>query len=249
MEAPILIVEDDIDTAEQFGAVLGDDGLKVECVGDGRDALGRARDGRYRLIVLDVMLPGLNGLEVLRQLRFQRVNTPVMIVSARSTEIDRVLGLDLGADDYLSKPISLVELRARVKALLRSVARLADGRSVAAGPRRLALDGLEIEPHSRRAWRDGAELTLSAREFDLLALLIASPGRVFTRQQLLESVWNTQLAAYEDNVNTHINRLRNRVEPDPARPRYILTVRGVGYRSAVPDGAGTGGASPDAQRA
>ncbi|RPH66582.1 MAG: DNA-binding response regulator [Burkholderiales bacterium] len=237
MDAPVLIVEDDADTAAQFGAVLDDDGLQTERVGDGREALRRAGSGGYRLILLDVLLPGISGLEVLRQLRLQRIGTPVLIVSARGTEIDRVLGLDLGADDYLCKPVSLVELRARVRALLRSVQRLAGARPDAsgAGPTRLALDALEIEPHSRRAWRDGVEMKLTAREFDLLALLIGAPGRVFSRTQLLEAVWNTRLSAYEANVNTHINRLRNRVETDPARPRYILTVRGAGYRSAAPD--------------
>lgn len=237
MDAPVLIVEDDADTAEQFGAVLDDDGLQTERVSDGREALRLAGGGGYRLILLDVLLPGINGLEVLRQLRLQRIGTPIMIVSARGTEIDRVLGLDLGADDYLCKPVSTAELRARVRALLRSVERLAGGRSDASGsgPTRLTLDGLEIEPHSRRAWRDGVELKLTAREFDLLALLVGSPGRVFSRTQLLEAVWNTRLSAYEENVNTHVNRLRSRVEPDPARPRYILTVRGAGYRSAAPD--------------
>src|SRR5690606_36551523 len=172
MDAPVLIVEDDPDTAEQFGAVLGDDGLASERVADGREALRRAIGGGYRLILLDVLLPGMNGLEVLRQLRFQRVGTPVMVVSARGTEIDRVLGLDLGADDYLCKPVSLVELRTRVKALLRSVERLAGARADRASsqsPSRFVLGALEVEPHSRRAWRDGVELTLSAREFDLLA--------------------------------------------------------------------------------
>lgn len=238
MDAPVLIVEDDPDTAEQFGAVLGDEGLPSERLGDGREALRCAIRGGYRLILLDILLPGMNGLEVLRQLRLQRVGTPVMVVSARGTEIDRVLGLDLGADDYLCKPVSLVELRTRVKALLRSVERLAGARADRASsqsPSRFVLGALEVEPHSRRAWRDGVELTLSAREFDLLALLVGSPGRVFSRAQLLEAVWNTRLSAYEDNVNTHVNRLRNRVEPDPANPRYVLTVRGAGYRSAAPD--------------
>ncbi|MCL4185141.1 MAG: response regulator transcription factor [Burkholderiaceae bacterium] len=235
MDAPVLIVEDDIDTAEQFGAVLGDDGLQTEHANDGRRALHLACAGRYRMILLDVLLPGVNGLEVLRQLRLQRIDTPILIVSARCAEIDRVLGLDLGADDYLCKPFSTVELRARVRALLRSVERLAGARPDGAGPQRLMLGTLQLEPHSRRAWRDGIELTLSAREFDLLALLMESPGRVFTRGQLLEAVWNTRLSAYEDNVNTHINRLRNRIEPDPGRPRYVLTVRGAGYRSAAPD--------------
>lgn len=233
MDGPVLIVEDDADTAEQFDAVLREDGVASERCSNGRDVLGRAVEGGYRLIVLDLLLPGLDGLEVLRQLRLQRLNTPVLVVSARSTETDRVLGLELGADDYVGKPVSLVELRARVRALLRRVARLDDAATgIPDRAERLALGGLEIEPHSRRAWRDGIELTLSAREFDLLALFAGAPARVFTRAQLLEAVWHTRLAAYEDNVNTYINRLRHRVEPDPANPRYILTVRGVGYRSA-----------------
>jgi DNA-binding response OmpR family regulator len=241
MDAPVLIVEDDIDTAEQIGAVLRDDGLSFECVCDGREALQRAASGDYRLILLDVLLPGMHGLEVLRQLRLLRVGTPVLMVSARGSEIDRVLGLDLGADDYVCKPVSLVELRARVKALFRSIERLSGARAsgpLARAPERISFGALEVDLRGRRVWRGGVEVALSAREFDLLALLICAPGRVYSRGQLLEAVWHTRLSAYEDNVNTHITRLRHRIEPDPANPRYILTVRGVGYRSAVADELG-----------
>ena len=241
MDAPVLIVEDDIDTAEQIGAVLRDDGLSFECVCDGREALQRAASGDYRLILLDVLLPGMHGLEVLRQLRLLRVGTPVLMVSARGSEIDRVLGLDLGADDYVCKPVSLVELRARVKALFRSIERLSGARAsgpLARAPERISFGALEVDLRGRRVWRGGVEVALSAREFDLLALLICAPGRVYSRGQLLEAVWHTHLSAYEDNVNTHITRLRHRIEPDPANPRYILTVRGVGYRSAVADELG-----------
>lgn len=232
MDGPVLIVEDDGDTAEQFDAVLREDGVTSDRCASGIDALQRADLSRYRLILLDLRLPGLDGLEVLRQLRLQRLNTPILVVSARSTETDRVLGLELGADDYLGKPISLVELRARVRALLRRVARLSEAATgIVCRSERLVLGGIELEPHSRRAWRDGVELALTAREFDLLALFVGAPGRVFTRAQLLEAVWHTRLAAYEDNVNTHIARLRKHVEADPSNPRYIVTVRGVGYRS------------------
>lgn len=236
MDARVLIVEDDLDTAEQIGAVLHDDGLSFERVGDGREALQRAADGVYRLILLDVLLPGMHGLEVLRQLRLRRVGTPVLMVSARGTEIDRVLGLDLGADDYVCKPVSLIELRTRVKALLRSVERLSGARPAglsADRPARQSLGALEVDLQGRRVWSSGVEVALSAREFDLLALLTGAPGRVFSRAQLLEAVWHTRLSAYEDNVNTHVTRLRHRIEPDPASPRYILTVRGIGYRSAT----------------
>jgi len=241
MDAPVLIVEDDIDTAEQIGAVLRDDGFSFERVCDGREALQRAASGDYRLILLDVLLPGMHGLEVLRQLRLLRVGTPVLMVSARGSEIDRVLGLDLGADDYVCKPVSLVELRARVKALLRSIERLSGARATGpptGGPARQSFGALEVDLRGRRVWRGGVEVALSAREFDLLALLIGAPGRVYSRAQLLEAVWHTRLSAYEDNVNTHITRLRHRIESDPANPRYILTVRGVGYRSAATDELG-----------
>lgn len=241
MDARVPIVEDDLDTAEQIGAVPHDDGLSFERVGDGREALQRAASGDYRLILLDVLLPGMHGLEVLRQLRLLRVGTPVLMVSARGSEIDRVLGLDLGADDYVCKPVSLVELRARVKALFRSIERLSGARAsgpLARAPERISFGALEVDLRGRRVWRGGVEVALSAREFDLLALLICAPGRVYSRGQLLEAVWHTRLSAYEDNVNTHITRLRHRIEPDPANPRYILTVRGVGYRSAVADELG-----------
>ena len=165
---------------------------------------------------------------MVRTLRMERTATPVLMLTARSTEIDRVLGLELGADDYLTKPFSIPELQARVKAMLRrrDMARQPTEPSI----ERITAGNLVIDCASRDVKLDGRSLPLTSKEFDLLAHLGRHPGRVFTRVQLLDAVWGTTYEGYEHNVNTHINRLRSKLETDPANPRYVLTVRGVGYR-------------------
>jgi DNA-binding response OmpR family regulator len=246
MERNILVVEDQPDIAELIAMHLRDLGHRVECLADGPSGFEAARSGRYDLVVLDVMLPGRDGLDIVRSLRMEQVTTPVLMLTARSTEIDRVLGLELGADDYLTKPFSIPELQARVKALLRRS-------DMQAGPQRLSPVGaaaaraskapvtrtrreqirtgeLQIDLASREVRINDRLVSLTAREFDLLAYFASNPGRVFTRMQLLDAVWGTSFEGYEHNVNTHINRLRSKIEIDPARPRYVLTVRGVGYR-------------------
>jgi len=176
------------------------------------------------------MLPGRDGLDIVRGLRMDRVRTPVLMLTARSTEIDRVLGLELGADDYLTKPFSIPELQARVKAMLRRVEMQSAPPSSTNNQERIEAGGLLIDFVSREARLDGHPVPLTAREFDLLAHFARNPGRAFTRMQLLDAVWGTTFEGYEHNVNTHINRLRAKIEADPANPRYVLTVRGVGYR-------------------
>jgi DNA-binding response OmpR family regulator len=236
MNRRILVIEDQRDIAELIALHLRDLGHEVECVHDGVQGLEAARGGHHDLIVLDGMLPGRDGLDVLRALRLDRIDTPVLMLTARSGEIDRVLGLELGADDYLTKPFSIPELQARVKAILRRIERRP---APAANPdERLEFGELSIDTASREVRLRGRPVPLTAREFDLLLHFARNPGRAFTRMQLLDAVWGTTFEGYEHNVNTHINRLRGKIETDPADPRYVLTVRGVGYRFTDPRSAG-----------
>lgn len=230
MEKRILVVEDQPDIAELIAMHLRDLGHRVDCVHDGPSGYEAARSQRYDLILLDVMLPGRDGLDIVRALRMDRITTPVLMLTARSTEIDRVLGLELGADDYLTKPFSIPELQARVKAMLRRVEMHAPAATGPSPAERIEVGDLLIDCASREARLGGRPVPLTAREFDLLVHFARNPGRAFTRMQLLDAVWGTTFEGYEHNVNTHINRLRGKIEADPANPRYVLTVRGVGYR-------------------
>ena len=233
MTETILLVEDDAAVAHQYAEVLRDAGHRVEHVVDGRQALDRLTDTSHALVVLDIGLPGMNGFDVVRELRYRRLRAPVLMVSGRDREIDRVLGVELGADAYLVKPVGLSELQARVKALLRRG-------SMAGPPPPLAqeapvrLGPVTIDRDGRQVRRDGVTVTLTAREYDLLLHFALHPGRVFTPAQLLQAVWKTDFAGYEGNVKTFVNRLRTRIEADPARPELLLTVRGTGYRSIGP---------------
>lgn len=228
----VLIVEDERDIARLLALHVEDLGCSVELCHDGIHGLARALDGTgWSLIVLDLKLPGLDGLEICRRVRASERYVPILILTARAGESDRVLGLDSGADDYLTKPFSILEFASRVKAILRRVRYLSSRERVALRVLRGA--DLEIDLAQRVARRGGRELGLTLREFDLLAHLMRHPHRVFTRAQLLDEVWGTTHDAYEHTVNSHINRLRGKLEPDPARPRYIVTVWGVGYRFAT----------------
>jgi DNA-binding response OmpR family regulator len=229
MEAPprILVVDDDVTVSEVVVRYLERDGYAVETVADGRVALDRALVAPPDLVVLDLMLPGVDGLEVCRRLR-ALAPVPIIILTARTQESDRIVGLDLGADDYVSKPFSTKELVARVRAVLRR----ARGPLAAAAPNapRVHVDGdLEVDIAAREARTGGDVVSLTAREFDLLAFLIRHPRRAFRREELLEAVWGYR---YGDasTVTVHVRRLREKVEPDPANPVRIVTVWGVGYR-------------------
>jgi DNA-binding response OmpR family regulator len=232
----ILVVEDQQDIADLVALHLRDLGHEVNCVHDGQDGLIAALDESQDLIVLDVMLPRMNGLDILKAVRKESINTPILMLTARSTELDRVLGLELGADDYLTKPFSIAELQARVKAmfrrrdLMRQDAAKAASATQAPAEITLVFDELAVNPLTREAFLAGVNLNLTAKEFELLLYFAKNPGRAYTRMQLLDAVWSTTFEGYEHNVNTHINRLRNKIEKDPANPRFVLTVRGVGYR-------------------
>lgn len=226
----VLIVEDDLDLAGLLAMHLQDEGYAVTHCADGNDALARLAPGGWDALILDLMLPGVDGLEICRQARAMARYTPIIITSARASETHRIVGLELGADDYQAKPYSVLELVARVKALLRRVDAMTRERSQDAGS--VVVGGVALDPVARQASADGKPLDLTPREFDLLYFFARHPGQVFSRLDLLNKVWGYQHDGYEHTVNTHINRLRAKIEPDPAQPVRILTVWGSGYRFA-----------------
>lgn len=229
----VLVVEDNADLADLLKIHLQDLGCEVEVACDGTAGLRMARDGRYDLIILDLMLPGMDGIELCKHIRTAHDYVPILMLTARSAEIDRVLGLEVGADDYLTKPFSIRELLARVKALFRRVDAMA--RDPAAGTETCLQRGdLLIDTARHAVTLKGKRVELTAKEFDLLTRLAQLPGRVFSRQQLLDQVWGYSHEGYEHTVNSHINRLRAKIEDNPAQPRYILTVWGVGYKFYEP---------------
>ncbi len=227
----ILVAEDQTDIRHLLVLNLQNAGYEVTEVADGLAALARETERGHDLLVLDLMMPGMDGLEVCKTLRGRGCSTPILMLTAKSTELDRVLGLELGADDYLTKPFSLAELLARVKALLRRaellLAAQANAQNQASGIRNGELD---IQPVKRQVQLRGVPLDFTALEFDLLLHFAQHPGHVFSRTQLLNAVWGYTHEGYEHTVTTHINRLRAKLEPDPLRPELILTVRGAGYK-------------------
>lgn len=229
----ILIVEDDPDIAALIDLHLSEEGFTVQKAASGDDALAVLNIRRFDLLVLDVMLPGQSGLEVCRALRAQADYTPIIILSSRSAESQRILGLELGADDYLTKPFSPLELVSRVRALLRRAGAYSRESSATASPSAaLRFGDLIIDPLAREARLGEQPIDLTAKEFDLLHFFARQPGRVFSRLEILNQVWGRAYEGYEHTVNSHINRLRAKVEADPAQPKLILTVWGVGYKLA-----------------
>jgi DNA-binding response OmpR family regulator len=230
----ILIVEDQRDLAELAALHLGEIAREVTVCGDGPSALRHVLAQPPDLVVLDLGLPGLDGLEVCRRLRAIPRYIPVLLLTARGSDAERVLGLETGADDYLVKPFNVLELVARAKAIVRRMEGLARGESLNDV---LAFGPLAIDPTRRHVSVDGREIDLTAKEFDLLLHFARHPGRVFSREQLLDSVWGGAHAGYAHTVNSHINRLRSKIEDDPREPRCIVTVWGVGYRFDPPAAA------------
>ncbi|GAA3212614.1 response regulator transcription factor [Actinocorallia longicatena] len=224
MTGRILVVDDDPTVAEVVARYLLRDGHDVECVPDGRMALSKALENPPDLVVLDLMLPGMDGLEVCRQLR-EHSPVPVVMLTALGEEADRLTGLEMGADDYVVKPFSPRELALRV----RSVLRRAQGALVPAGSGLLRDGDLVVDVSAHEASLDGKPLSLTAREFDLLVYLLDHPRQAFTREQLLEHVWGWSFGD-SSTVTVHVRRLREKIEPDPTNPTRIQTVWGVGYR-------------------
>ncbi|WP_020122100.1 response regulator transcription factor [Streptomyces canus] len=228
----VLVVDDDPTVAEVVSGYLDRAGYLVDRAADGPEALARAAEHRPDLVVLDLMLPGMDGLEVCRRMR-GRGPVPVIMLTARGDEDDRILGLEVGADDYVTKPFSPRELVLRVESVLRR-----SRPAQQSGALRAA--GLSLDPQARRAVKNGAELALTIREFDLLAFFLRHPGRVFGREDLMREVWGWDFGDLS-TVTVHVRRLRGKVEDDPARPRLIQTVWGVGYRF---EGVAESGARP-----
>ena len=230
--ARILVIEDEHDIAELISMHLSALPAQIALAHEGREGLKLALSASWDVILLDLRLPGINGLEICREIRSQSSYTPILMLTARSTELDRVLGLELGADDYLTKPFSVLELQARVKALLR---RTWYNKAIAPVSAPMPIEVVEHGPlylnrSERRVRLEGNELVLTPREFDLLWHFIQHPGRVFTRSELLADVWGYGHDGYDHTVNSHINRLRSKLSDDSAESRFIHTVWGVGYR-------------------
>jgi DNA-binding response OmpR family regulator len=221
----VLVVDDDNHIGELLTIHLEEAGFTVTYIADGLRGLQLGLTNTFDLIVLDVMLPGKNGIEICRELRSRQIAAPIMMLTFRGDEVDKILGLELGADDYVTKPFSVREVVARAKALVR--------RTGGPNPTKeevINLGSLSINCTTRVASLDNKELDLTSTEFDLLVHMAKHPNRAFTREQLLNAVWGYTSSAYEHTVNTHINRLRAKVESDPAKPSLIQTVWGVGYK-------------------
>jgi two-component system alkaline phosphatase synthesis response regulator PhoP len=228
----VLIIEDDQNIADLLEIHLHDLDCKVMKASDGEKGLRLAKTSRFDLVILDLMLPKLDGLEVCRQLRAEKHYTPILMLTAKSDELDKVLGLETGADDYLTKPFAVREFIARAKAIFRRVEAVKVESTSAGSAREIKRGKLTIDRELRKVTVSGKKIELTPKEFDLLLLFASHPGRTFTREQLLNTVWGYQFEGYDHTVNSHINRLRTKVERDATQPRYILTTWGVGYRFA-----------------
>jgi DNA-binding response OmpR family regulator len=233
MSRNVLVVEDDKDIARLLDLHLRDEGYSVTVASDGKTGMAQALSKPYDIVILDLILPGMDGLEVCRGIRNRKDYTPILMLTAKSTDVDRIVGLEMGADDYLTKPFNVRELLARVKALFRRVDALR-AKDPTVPRKRIESGELVIDPEKRKVTIRGNPVHLTAREFELLQEFALHPGRAYTRVQLLDKVWGYSYQGYEHTVNSHINRLREKIEKNPAKPRYILTVRGVGYRFAEP---------------
>ena len=221
----MLVVDDDPTVSDVVRRYLEQDGCEVRLAADGADGLAAVAEQRPDLVVLDLMMPGIDGLEVCRRLRRRLPDLPVIMLTALGEEADRVLGLEVGADDYVTKPFSPRELVLRIRSVLRRTAPAADPPP----PATLTDGGLRLDTARRLAELDGVPLSLTVREFDLLVFLLCHPGRAWSRAELLDKVWGWQFGD-QSTVTVHVRRLREKIEPDPAEPRRLLTVWGIGYR-------------------
>lgn len=227
MSVNILVIDADDSVRKLLSSSLLDMNYQVHSCQSGREGLEAAKAGSYDLVVLDIVLPDIDGLEICRQLRANRGSVPILIITAKNTEADRVVGLELGADDYLTKPVSVREFQARVRALLRRVELLA---CPVVENEKLIFDQLHIDVNKRDVFLAGKKTILTNTEFDLLLYMARNPGYVYSRSQLLSDVWGYCHNGYEHTVNSHINRLRNKLEKVPSNPSYVLTVWGFGYK-------------------
>ncbi len=231
----ILIIEDDWKIINLIEIHLNDLGFQVDRATDGEAGLEKVHNNEYALIILDIMLPKKDGMEVCKSIRRTNPYTPILMLTAKDDELDRVLGLEIGADDYITKPFSVREFIARVKAILRRMqadeAKIKDENHQP----KLVIGDLEIDVEKHKVLNNGRPVELTAKEFDLLLLFARNPGRIYSREILLDIVWGYQYSGYDHTVNSHINRLRNKIEKDASNPRYIKTLWGVGYKFAEPE--------------
>lgn len=227
---PILIVEDDTDLSELIKIQLTDNDYEIEQAFNGKIALNKALENKYSLIILDVMLPEVDGFEICKSIRKENHQIPILMLTAKAEEADKIMGLEFGADDYLTKPFSIKELIARVKALLRraSATETEDSSKLD----QMDFGDLVIYPKKRSVQLQDELIELTSKEFDLLLLFANNPGRAYSRQELLDVVWGYQYSGYSHTVNSHINRLRSKIEKNPSEPKYITTVWGMGYKFA-----------------
>ena len=224
----VLIIEDDKDIVNLLSIHLSDMDCEVSKAFNGIDGLKTALETDQDLIILDISMPGMDGIEVCQKVRAQKT-TPIIMLTAKTEEIDRVLGLEMGADDYITKPFSIRELQARVKAVFRRTQMIKESLEQPVGSQ-LNFEGLSVNVETRKVLRDEERIELSPKEFELLVLMASNPGKSYSRSDLLKIVWGYDFDGYEHTVNSHINRLRAKIEPDMANPTYILTTWGVGYR-------------------
>ena len=221
----VLVVDDEKLIVKGIRFSLEQDNMEVDCAYDGEEALEMAHNKEYDIILLDVMLPKLTGFEVCQQIR-EFSNVPVIMLTAKGDDMDKILGLEYGADDYITKPFNILELKARIRALLR---RSASGKKKTAEENRLVCGHISLDRDARNAYNDGRLVELTAKEFDVIELLMRNPNRVYSRDALLSAVWGYDSSSDIRTVDVHIRRLREKLERDPAAPEYILTKWGVGY--------------------
>ena len=221
----ILVVDDERVLVKGIKFNLENEGYQVETAYDGKAAVELARTGGFDLIILDLMMPEIDGLEACMRIR-EFSNVPIIMLTARSEDADKIIGFECGADDYITKPFNILELKARVRALLRRAGMAAQQMG---GGRKLVIGHITLDPDARAAWKDGQSVDLTAKEFDLMELLMRNPGRVYSRENLLNVVWGYEYAGDYRTVDVHVRRLREKLELDPANPQYILTKWGVGY--------------------
>ena len=220
----ILVADDERVLVKGIKFNLESEGYQVECAYDGQEAVDLARGGGFDLIILDLMMPRLDGLQACMRIR-QFSNLPIILLTAKGEDADKLIGFESGADDYITKPFNILELKARIRALLRRAGMTRqDGETP-----RLSAGPITLDSHTRSVWKDGVGVELTAKEFDLMELFLRNPGRVYSRENLLNAVWGYDYIGDYRTVDVHIRRLREKLEPDPTTPRYILTKWGVGY--------------------
>ena len=221
----VLVVDDEKAIVKGIRFSLEQDGMEVDCAYDGEEALGLAKQNQYDMILLDVMLPKMTGFELCQHIR-EFSNVPIVLLTAKGDDMDKILGLDYGADDYITKPFNILEVKARIKAIIRRTARKGEEREA---PGVVEKDGMRLECDGRRVYIDGKEINLTAKEFEVLELLMKNPGKVYSRENLLKLVWGSDYPGDVRTVDVHIRRLREKIESVPGEPVYVRTKWGVGY--------------------